>query len=200
MISRQGRRSIDPRRSAALLLAAALLALAPPARADRDGPDNAIVADVGLHVLGLGYQRTVSNSIALQVALDWYEPWTQNDNLFNASPGYQSDLQGYVLRARPIFYGIFETPYPAGGPPTGFYFSPFGQFGIVTATRDGLKRTGHAYAVGFGMGWAWLFFNHITVLVGGGAQYHVANIPDNQYVPSFSRIYPEIDANLGFAF
>ena len=38
-----------------------------------------------LHVIGVGYQRTVSLPIALQADLEPYTPWTQNINFLGLS-------------------------------------------------------------------------------------------------------------------
>ena len=187
----------------ALAAAFALALCARPARADLvpEQPHNAIVLDTGLHVLGIGYQRTITSNIALQLDVEAYAPYTQSQNWLNASPGYDNGVWGGVIRFRPFFYGIFHTPYPAGGPPTGFWVSPFGQFGIVNAIHYGVLHTGHAWAAGLSGGWAWLFGRHFWLALGAGGQYHVANIPGaGIYPPSFARVYPQIDINLGLAF
>ena len=185
----------------AKLVGLALL-LAPPARGDTGGepPANAVLADVGLHVAGIGYQRTVMPWMALQLDVAAYSPWTQNINLFGASVGYESDLKGVIVRFRPIFFGLLETPQPAGGPPTGFWISPFVQLGRARATRNGVMQTGNVWAAGVSGGWSWLFAGHFWMLVGVGGQYHVAVIPDSEYLPSFARLYPTVDINIGYAF
>ncbi len=199
-------------RAAPLALALALAALSSPraARAEMvvEQPKNAIVLDLGLHVVGIGYQRSFGSNVALQLDLDTYQPWTQEDNVVgNTSQGYDSDLRGVVVRFRPFFYGLFHTPYPAGGPPTGFWVSPFVQWGLAWATTTTSvnieTQTGHVFAAGVSAGWAWLLWSHLWVMLGAGGQYHMAKIPQTiafTYVPSFARIYPQIDANLGLAF
>jgi hypothetical protein len=183
-------------------LGALALLLATSARAEMgaEPPANVVLADVGLHAAGIGYQRTVMPWMALQLDIAAYSPWTQNINLLGASVGYESDLTGVIVRIRPIFFGLLETPRPAGGPPTGFWISPFVQFGRARATRDGAMRTGNVWAAGVSGGWSWLFADHLWLLVGVGGQHHVAAIPDNEYPPSFARLYPTVDINIGYAF
>ena len=195
-------------------LCAILLASVPtPARAsplDPQMPDNVVLLDLGLHVIGIGYQRTFTRWLALQLDAETYSPWTQNINVLGASPGYGSDLTGLVVRFRPIFMGIFDTPYPADGPPRGAWISPFVQAGLAEAMRNHIETRGTVWAAGLSVGWAWLFADHVTLLLGAGAQYHEASIPDcsvpvtgctsSIYPPSFARFYPTLDANLGYAF
>jgi opacity protein-like surface antigen len=171
------------------------------ARGDQEPLKNVVLADLGLHVIGAGYQRTLAPGIALQLDLESYTPWTQSTNLFGASDGYQGDLSGVALRFRPIFFGLFGTGAKDGdGAPTGVWCSPFGQFGIARASRGGDVRTGHVWALGAGAGYSWLLWGRFAILLGAGGQYHVANIPGGDSIPSFKRFYPTLDGNAGYAF
>lgn len=168
-----------------LALAAALL-FAFLARAEEPLPKNVVLADLGLHVVGLGFQRTLSDHLALQVSFNLYVPWTQNQNFLGlAGPADVGDLAGLVARAR-----LFV--YPQGRAPTGFWVSPFVQGGLGQETRSGGTTQGAVWALGAAAGWAWLFFRRLHLQLGLGEQYHAG--------PRFGRLYPHVDLNLGVAF
>jgi hypothetical protein len=57
---------------------ASLLLAASAAHAEL--PKNIVLADLGLHVVGLGYQRTLTPNLAAQVSFNLWLPWTQNQN------------------------------------------------------------------------------------------------------------------------
>jgi len=141
---------------------------------------NILVADLGLHVVGVGYQRTVAPNIALQIDAESYTPWTQEDTFFEVS--------GFVVRARPFFY--------KNAAPTGWWLSPFAQAGIASATRG----SGLAWAAGASIGYAWLVADHLHIAIGAGAQYDQARIAGGSARPAFAEIWPTLDGILGYAF
>ena len=156
-----------------------------------DEPRNVVVADLGLHVIGVGYQRSVSSHLSLQLDADLYTPWTQNINLGGLSgDADRGNLTGFVLRGR-----LFV--YPASEAPTGFWISPFAQAGLATETRDGIQQQGTVWAVGASVGWALLLKRHLHLALGLGVQYHASHFP---FGPGFGRFYPTLDAVIGWAF
>jgi hypothetical protein len=157
-------------------------------------PRNVVLADLGLHVVGIGYQRTLTPFVSAQLAAESYTPWTQNIDLGGLSgQEYKSDLAGIVIRARSFFY-------PSGSAPAGFWISPFAQGGIGWATRNGERRVGPVWAVGASAGYAVLVGPGIHLSLGLGGQYHVASIPGGDGIPSFARFYPTLDGSIGYAF
>ncbi|CAN5211659.1 hypothetical protein BH11MYX1_BH11MYX1_31720 [soil metagenome] len=160
------------------LAVALVVVLARIAHAD---PPNIMLADLGLHVVGVGYQRTVSDHVALQLAAESYTPWTQEDTFF--------EVQGFVVRARPMLYMRAQTP-------TGWWLSPFGQAGVASASRG----NGVAWAVGASVGYAWLLAEHVHVALGLGGQYARAGIPGGSSRPAFAEVWPTIDGSIGYAF
>lgn len=160
-------------------LAAVLLLVTATAAAHAD-PDNLVVADLGLHVVGIGYQRTITPGIALQLDADSYTPWTEEDRFF--------EVQGAVLRLRGVFY--------AEQAPRGWWISPFAQGGIGTADRG----TGAVWAAGASVGYAWLIASHVHIALGIGAQYNQARIPGGDGRPAFAQIWPQLDGTIGYAF
>ena len=163
----------------------ALLLIAMFGTAAHADPANVIVADVGLHVVGLGFQRTVAEHIALQIDAESYTPWTQETNFF--------DAQGFLVRARSFYY--------VTAAPRGIWISPFTQIGIARGTRTGMaQESGLAWAVGVSAGYAWLVRDRIHILLGAGLQYDVARIGDPDTKPSFHSLWPQLDGSLGYAF
>lgn len=158
-------------------VAVALVLAAGSARAN---PDNILVADLGLHVVGVGYQRTFSDHFAFQIDADSYTPWTQEDQFF--------EVQGFVVRVRPVWY-LHEAP-------RGWWLSPFGQLGVATADRG----SGPVWAIGASAGYAWLVADHLHVAIGAGVQYDQARIPGGSARPAFAELWPQLDGTIGYAF
>jgi hypothetical protein len=189
---------------AALLLAFVLLTAVPLDAEEhaepvtKSAPKNVLLADLGLHVVGVGVQRTVHPALALQLDVDVYTPWTQNiDFLGLSGTANKGDVTGGVVRVRAVWF-------PAQSAPTGFWLSPFAQEGVVTATRDAKQVQGGAWAVGASAGYAWLLGGWCHIALGVGAQLHGALLPGDvtsasNTPPSFARLYPTLDATLGYA-
>ena len=152
-----------------------------------------VLADLGLHVVGVGYQRSLAPALALQVDLESYTPWTQNVDLLGLSgQATKGDTSGAVVRGRVFLY-------PGSDAPTGFWLSPFGQGGVGWATRDGQRRTGPLWAVGASAGYS-VLFHALHLALGLGGQFHTAQFPGGEGAPSFARFYPTLDASVGYAF
>lgn len=148
-------------------------------------PENVVFADLGLHVIGLGYQRKVSPHVAISISGNFYDPWTVTDKL--------GDVRGGVLRVRPYFFLLDEAP-------RGPWISPFFQGGVVRGERNGESKIGPAGALGAAIGYAFLFADRVHLSLGVGGQLHAAYIPDSSRKPSFYTAGLHVDATLGFAF
>jgi hypothetical protein len=178
-----------------LALASMITTAAPaPAQAD-EVPPAALVADLGLHVIGAGHHQTFTRYLAAQFLLDLYDPWTVSQHLLTPNPHHQpnTDLLGAVIRTR-----IFVHPF--GQAPRGLWLSPFTQLGPVWATRAGTKRAGIAGATGLSAGYSLWIRDHALLALGAGAQYHAAVIPGGDTAPSFAGLYPTVDILAGYAF
>lgn len=188
-------------RSLAGGLAASLaLLLSTPARAETPAPApparprNGLIADLGLHVIAGGYQRSLAPWLSAQIVAGLYSPWTQSGNNLGLSPALKGgDLVGAVVRTR-----VFV--YPFASAPAGLWISPFTQYGLGWATRAGEKRAGAVGAVGASVGYSLLLWNRVLAGLGGGVQYHAARIPGGDGPPSFGRFYPQLEIQLGYAF
>jgi hypothetical protein len=174
------------------MLLLTLLLASTAAEADQKPlPKNIVLADVGLHVVGLGYQRSFTPQVALQLSGSLYVPWTQSTNFLGlAGSSSLGDLTGLVARLRLFIY-------PDARAPTGFWLSPFVQAGLANETRDAQRQQGFVWAAGVSAGWGWLFFGHLHLALGLGVQFHAAEFPRG---PGFERFYPQVEANLGWAF
>jgi hypothetical protein len=153
------------------------------ARAAHADPQSAVIADVGLHVVGLGYQRTVATHVALQADAESYTPWTHESEFFAAT--------GVLVRAR-AFYYVREAP-------RGWWISPFAQIGRVHGKRYGVDASGVTWAEGVTGGYAWMV-KRFHILVGAGVQYDVARIGTSDMKPAFAGLWPQIDGSVGYAF
>lgn len=145
-------------------------------------PKNVVLADLGLHVVGVGYQRRFGDYVAGQVSFNLWVPWTMNANFLGLSGVEDKGTRsGVVARGRAFFY-------PEGEAPIGPWVSPFVQVGAAQYA----KAQGLTEAVGAAVGWSWLLVRRVLLALGLGIQYHLGL--------DFSRLYLHADINLGFAF
>lgn len=162
---------------------------------------NAIVADLGLHVVNAGYQRTVNCWIVLQASAGLYVPWMVNDNVFGLGGGERKpdgvlDVAGFVVRARPFFF-------PTGSAPTGFWLSPFFQAGYVRGLppeENGASFGGYAQSLGMSVGGNIPLGSRVLLGLGAGAQMHAAFFHGNTNPPGFATVGPHVDINLDVRF
>lgn len=151
-------------------------------RLEDRAPESMVLADLGLHVIGLGYQRTMTPELAVQLDGDFYGPWTHS----LAHNRSANATIGGVLRARAFYY-------LTGAAPHGWWLSPFVQGGAARGNVD--HTVGPTFAVGIAAGYAWLFSHGITLAVGIGAQFDYAHTD-----PGFQGVWPHADLNVGYAF
>jgi hypothetical protein len=153
-----------------------------------------LIADLGQHVVAFGYQASTSPWIAAQIVGGYYQPWTQNINFLGLSGDANKggDLRGVIARGR-----VFLHPF--GTAPTGMWISPFVQAGIGWGLRDGERRAGPVSAAGMSVGYSALLGDSVLLGGGLGIQYHEARIPGGEGPPRFSRYYPQVEIQLGYA-
>lgn len=176
-------------RTLAAALAATCLFAGPALAREADAPRNAVIADLGLHVIGVGLQHTIGPRLAGQIALDLYDPWTQDRNFLGLSgKAHEGDIIGGVARGRVFFF-------PGGDTPRGAWLSPFVQVGRAVDREPG-GESGLVWASGLSAGYAWFFAERVPLALGGGLQYHASHIPG----AGFGRLYPTLDLVTGYAF
>ncbi|MBS2014809.1 MAG: hypothetical protein JST00_18110 [Deltaproteobacteria bacterium] len=180
----------------AVAVAATAMTVASPAQATptvlQRRAEGMLVADLGMHVVGVGYQHMASPWVSGQLVLAYYQPWTQNIDFLGLSgeANKGGDLRGGVVRARVFFH-------PAGGAPFGFWLSPFAQGGVGWGRRDDERIAGPLSAAGLSVGYS-ADLGKSWLLGGGfGLQVHAARIPGDDGPPSFSRFYPQVEIQLG---
>lgn len=190
------------RLAVASLATLTLLASTSAAHADEGAPRQTVVlADLGLHIVALGFQRVVSPRIGLQASAGIYVPWTQTKDVFGlggdgaAPPGTRAagEARGGMIRLRPFVY-LGEKAL------RGPWISPFVQGGFISADRQGVAQRGPAAAAGVTAGYAWLVADRVHALIGGGLQVHGAKVPGGAGYPSFLRAFPTVDIAVGYAF
>ena len=171
---------------ATLCLSAATAAAQDPLRCDAR-PD-VLLADLGLHVINAGYQRTLGCGFVAQASAGLYSPWMVNDDVLGLGGGQERDVIGVVLRVRPFFF-------PFAAAPSGLWVSPFFQTGWVSAG----DQSGLAVAGGAAIGWTWWLGSRVLLGIGLGAQWHAVIVDGSTAPPGFSRLGPHGDINLGYA-
>ena len=159
---------------------------------------NAIVADVGLHVVNAGFQRTLNCYLVLQTSAGLYVPWMVNANVLGLGGGDRPppgiwDVAGFVVRARPFLF-------PVGTAPTGFWISPFLQAGFVRGATVTANFSGFATAGGASIGGTFRLGSRVLIALGGGAQFHVAWFRGNTDRPGFALPGPTVDINAAYSF
>ncbi len=157
-----------------------------------DERPGALVADLGLHVVNVGYDRSLGCAVSVQVSAGLYVPWFVNEDLFGLGGGDAREVRGTVLRAR-----LFLHPEDAGRP--GFWVSPFVQGGVVMAPRGAERVTGVAVAVGMSAGYTWALSSRWLLSLGGGAQVHAALFDGRSAWPGFAGVAPHVDINVDYA-
>lgn len=177
-------RSIGPLRRALPAVAWVLLASGAAAE-ERPRPKNVVLADLGLHVVGVGYERVLSGGVAVQAAAEWYVPWTQGSPTTLA-------LFGVALRTRLFFH-------PFGSAPNGLWLSPVGTWGYGRYSFEGVERGGPMWSVGASIGYAGTLFRRLHLSIGVGGQYNAAAFGIAE-PPSYARFYPTVDGTVGYAF
>lgn len=170
-------------KSIGLVVACVVIAITSPARAETS---DLVIADLGLHVVGVGLEHRASSHTAVSASVDLYAPWTQMGNDDKGG----TDVLGAILRVRPVFY--------LQGDAKGLWVSPFVQGGLGWGLVDGERHRGTVYAIGAAIGYAWMV-GPVLLSAGIGAQYHHASfdVPGRD-TPSFGGVWPHVDLVAGY--
>jgi hypothetical protein len=175
--------------------AALALALAVPAGAARaDEGDaatpprkrNAVQADLGLAVIGLGYERVVGDHVSLQPSLHifgtWFGPIVDEPR-----------FAGFGGQLRASFF-------PLGEAPTGLYVAPFVRAERVSTEASGVSGSTVGWSAGAFVGWSFALGERWNIRLGAGAQYmrYVARVAGARV--AFDTPFPAIDAIVGYRF
>jgi len=174
---------------AAALCVAPTLAVADPHRCDPRR--NALVADLGLHVVNVGFDHSLGCDVSLQASAGLYVPWFVNLDLFGLGGGIQRAVGGGVVRVRAFFH-------PEGEGRVGFWVSPFLQGGVALAPRGDQGLTGVAIGGGLSAGYTWALGARWLLSLGGGAQVHAVLFDGDTDAPGFVGAAPHVDINVDY--
>ena len=121
------------------------------------GLDPEIQLDLGLSVVGVGYEHPIAQRLALQleggIFGTYFLPWF--------------DLGGNVRGGFGGLRGTFLTHADGHG----LYVTPYVRAGYGSGERDGMTGKATLVEVGAFVGWAFRLGEHFDLRVGGGAQY-----------------------------
>lgn len=171
---------------------------APPPDAPAPEPEaepkkNGIYADLSLGVLGVGYERVLGDTVALNLTAHYYRPWYVSDHVF----GFGGELRAFVF--------VTDTA------PEGLYFAPGVRLDYARAELDpeelGPDRVGgetefegHAWGAKMTLGYGAVLFDALSLRVGVGVQSHAADLATGPGDPDFSGAYPAVDFLAGGVF
>src|SRR4051794_27272852 len=139
------------------LIVVVLCGLAMPARADDDTLHPPFAADLGLSVVGLGYEQPVIGNVAIMATAEifgtYFLPW------FDAG----DDVQGVGVGARATWFAHANEH--------GLYVAPYVRGVGVRGHHDGVTGTGLGFTTGAFVGWAFGLVGKLDLRIGAGAQY-----------------------------
>jgi hypothetical protein len=165
---------------AALAAATAAPAAAEPASSLRPQ----LQADIGLAVIGLGYEHPVAAHLALQLEAQifgtYFLPW------FDAgddATGFGGELRATWF-ARPSGHGLYVLAY--------------GRLDAVRIERGDRRGDGFADSAGAAAGWSFRLSRRLDLRVGLGAQYIYMRAEAQGTRLGASTPFPTIDGVLGF--
>jgi hypothetical protein len=163
----------------------ALLAAAAAARAEPEaGLQHQAQADLGLAVIGLGYEVPVAARLALQLEGQifgtYFLPW------FDAG----DNAKGLGAELRATWFAR-----PSG---RGLYVLAYGRLDAVRIDRDALTADGVGASAGGAVGWAFRLTRRVDLRVGIGAQYIYLRAETQGTRLGASTPFPTLDGVLGY--
>jgi hypothetical protein len=165
---------------------AAVLLASGVARADE------VQADLGLTVIGIGYERTLAPQLTAGIAGEFMGTWF--------GPYFGKPWLGGLGG------GVRATWYPRATAPYGLYVAPYFRLIDVSATQDG---NGHSASSGSAPGFtAGIFVGesfelpaHFNLRLGVGVQYIDLAAPTSPLTElSFRSAWPALDLVVGYTF
>lgn len=170
---------------APIVAATAVLAAATPAAAEpATRLQHQVQADLGLAVIGLGYEVPVAARIALQleghIFGTYFLPWFDAGD---AARGFGGELRATWF-ARPSGHGLYVLVY--------------GRLDAVRVERDDLTADGIGVSGGGAVGWAFRLTGRLDLRLGVGLQYiHVRADAQGTRLGA-STPFPTLDGVLGY--
>lgn len=155
-----------------------------PAVAEPPLRRNALVADLSLGVVSVGFERALTPNVSLSLAVGLYGPWYETENVI----GFGAEARG--------FYS-----YPDERSRHRLYVSPGFRVAAVQTRESDPVRRGLAYSARLSVGWS-ATFSWFLLRLGLGVQYHVANLdePAIGQGDDFDGVAPVADIYVGYVF
>ena len=135
----------------------AVLVLATSAHADEATLRPQLQADLGLSVVGVGYEQPIAGQLAIQAEVTIFGtyvlPWF----------GVGDRVAGFGGGVRATWFARTSG--------RGLYVTPYVRADRVSGDLDGMKGSGVAIAAGAFVGWSFGLTDRLDLRIGGGAQY-----------------------------
>ena len=147
---------------------------------------NQVQADLGLAVVGVAYERTLNESVAVQIEGQifgtWFGPWFGKPN-----------FKGVGAQVRPSFF-------LSGRAPHGAYIAPFFRADRVSAEADGITGRGTGWSLGTFVGYSFVLADRLDLRIGVGGQYMSYAVDAGKKKLEFRTLFPALDLVAGFMF
>ena len=147
---------------------------------------NAVQAELGLGVIGLAYERTLTDRVALQLEAQTFGTWW---GPFFELPRFS----GFGGQIRPTFFVTNDAP-------RGVYIAPFFRGAAVSATANDVTGRGFGWSLGAFVGYAFMLGTRVNLRIGAGAQYMSYAVDAGTVRIEWKRLYPALDLVVGYHF
>lgn len=146
------------------------------------GPSTAVLGDLSLGVVGVGFEYLIEGAVALHLAAQFHAPW------YRREAGYYG--VGGELR---VFWFFAASGYE------GAYLSPGMRMSYLTHDSDEGFREGYSLSGRMSLGYGWIF-DSFYLRIGIGGQYEMADLTeiDGQTTQDFGSPYLVLDIYLGW--
>lgn len=147
---------------------------------------NAVQADLGLGVVGIGYERVLHEKVALQLSAHVFGTWW--------GPTFDwPNFTGFGGQIRPTFFVTDDAP-------RGVYLAPFFRAERVSAKANDVTGHGFGFSAGGFVGYSFMLGHAVNLRIGGGAQYMSYAVDAGDVRLEWKRIHPALDLLLGYTF
>jgi hypothetical protein len=167
-----------------LVVVTAVLAAAPASAEPPATLHQQVQADIGLAVIGLGYEVPVAAHVAVMAEAHifgtYFLPWFDRGD---DSKGLGGELR-VTWFARPCGRGLYVLGY--------------GRLDSVTITRDEREADGTGMSVGAAVGWTFRLSSRVDLRLGVGLQYIYTTARTEGIELGASTPFPTIDGVLGY--
>lgn len=144
-------------------------------------PKNAVHADLGLAVVGVGLERTLAPHLALEGQAHVFGTWWDDPHFRGLGGQVRASL------------------FPWGRAPEGLYVAPFFRLERVTAEATG-DAAGLGWSAGTFFGASFVAWERLNVRVGAGLQYMRYVTEKGAVRVSWEKPYPALDLLVGVLF